>query len=289
MIKLSTFSLLALAFFGIIFYMGIFTWGSAPKDQTNPQLITEAITAGIVAHEADPTAHLGAGESLEQHKSNEVLDHLAGSVKNDKTSFNNFIYDLKFSDYAIWSKYKNGADYSFHTYLSGIYFETYPSTASAYNRLYKYHINNFAQNSSFYISANILSENTPHSSQYWSFGLFDSYLTKDRVNGFVYKTGKLYCALFNAVGEINFNHELVGVNLFDNTEHNLRLYYLATENVYRWYIDGLLVYEYDNSGNIHPENYLNGSGGFDFQFTFDADTDFLLYNYDYILAVDLTY
>lgn len=61
-------------------------WGSLPKDQENPQLISEAISEAIIAHEQDPTAHLGAGESLEQHKTNEVIDHPALSVVADKFS-----------------------------------------------------------------------------------------------------------------------------------------------------------------------------------------------------------
>lgn len=59
-------------------------WGSLPKDQDNPQTIDEAIALAIANHEADPTAHLGDGESLEQHKSNEIIDHPINSVVDDK-------------------------------------------------------------------------------------------------------------------------------------------------------------------------------------------------------------
>lgn len=62
------------------------TWGDLPKSQIDNQLITEAIDLAIANHEADPTAHLGDGESLEQHKSNEVIDHPAQSIVPDKFS-----------------------------------------------------------------------------------------------------------------------------------------------------------------------------------------------------------
>lgn len=66
--------------------MGLFNWGALPKAQDNAQTIDEAIGAAIVAHESDPTAHLGDGESLQQHKNNEVIDHPAFSIVPDKFS-----------------------------------------------------------------------------------------------------------------------------------------------------------------------------------------------------------
>ena len=273
----------------IIFYMTLFTWGSLPKDATHATTIDEEIASAVDAHNNDPTAHLDIGQSLQEHKSNDILDHPAGSVKNDKSSFNAFYYDLKFSDYSTWSKYKAGSAYSFSQYLNSAHFETYPSTGAGYNRLDKYFINNFLEPSSFFISANINTENTPHSSQYWSFGLFDSTLAVDRVNGFKYKNGKLYASLFKWSGAVSADHELVGVNIFDNTDHNLRLYYDATLKVYTWYIDGLQVYQYDNSANTFPPNILSASGGFDFNFTYNVDYDFVIYCFDYILSVDSTY
>ena len=70
----------------IIYFMGLFNWGSLPKDQTNPQLITEAIAQAIAIHEADPDAHLGDGESLASHRASDIIDHLALSIVADKYS-----------------------------------------------------------------------------------------------------------------------------------------------------------------------------------------------------------
>lgn len=59
-------------------------WGLQEKSQDDPQTIEEAIAEAIAEHEADPEAHLGAGESLEQHKTEGMIDHPAGSVAVDK-------------------------------------------------------------------------------------------------------------------------------------------------------------------------------------------------------------
>jgi hypothetical protein len=59
-------------------------WGQQEKSLDDDQTIDEAIAEAIAEHEADPEAHLGAGESLEQHKTEDMIDHPAGSVASDK-------------------------------------------------------------------------------------------------------------------------------------------------------------------------------------------------------------
>lgn len=71
------------------------TWGLMPKSQTESTTIDEAIANAIIDHESDPEAHQGEGESLQNHKSDEVIDHPANSVINDKIP-NNTINPLQF-------------------------------------------------------------------------------------------------------------------------------------------------------------------------------------------------
>ena len=60
------------------------TWGWLSKSQLDPTTVDQAIALAIAAHESDPTAHLGAGESIEMHRNSEVIDHLAYSIVTDK-------------------------------------------------------------------------------------------------------------------------------------------------------------------------------------------------------------
>ena len=78
-------------------------WGLLSKAQDDPQTITEAIAAAIAAHEADPTAHLGTGESLEQHRINEVIDHPQASVLMDKYSSKEGYFANDFQTISSWS------------------------------------------------------------------------------------------------------------------------------------------------------------------------------------------
>ncbi len=88
----------------IIFPMGLFNWGPLPKAQDNPQLITEAIDEAIQAHNDDPDAHLGTGQSLQSHKASEIIDHLAGSVLADKFSDSEGIFETSFDSVDAWVK-----------------------------------------------------------------------------------------------------------------------------------------------------------------------------------------
>lgn len=103
---LSTFLLLFFSLCVIILYMGLFTWGSLPKAQDDPTLIDEAIATAIANHEADPTAHLGDGESLQQHKNNEIIDHPAYSIVSDKYSQVQKLFSTFFESTDSW--YKQG-------------------------------------------------------------------------------------------------------------------------------------------------------------------------------------
>ena len=64
--------------------MGVINWGVLTKSQADNELIEEAIARLIAEHNADETAHVDTGQSLESHKSSVIIDHSAGSVVEDK-------------------------------------------------------------------------------------------------------------------------------------------------------------------------------------------------------------
>ena len=69
------------------------TWGQLKKAQDDNTTIDTAIADAIAAHETDPDAHTGAGESLETHKSQEVIDHPAQSIVEDKIEIGSVLAD----------------------------------------------------------------------------------------------------------------------------------------------------------------------------------------------------
>ena len=79
--------------------MSVETWGLEQKAQDDPQTIDEAIAAAVLAHEQDPDAHLGAGESLDSHRASEIIDHLAESIVTDKLEHNFFFNKLNLTQF----------------------------------------------------------------------------------------------------------------------------------------------------------------------------------------------
>jgi len=74
------------------------TWGLMPKNQDDPTKIEERMTEMITEHNEDPDAHLGAGKSLETHKTNETIDHPAGSLLADKKTFSELEFNTTFEN-----------------------------------------------------------------------------------------------------------------------------------------------------------------------------------------------
>lgn len=59
-------------------------WQFMLKNQVDAEKIEEAIERIVGNHNDDPEAHLAVGQSLQSHKSYEIIDHLAKSVITDK-------------------------------------------------------------------------------------------------------------------------------------------------------------------------------------------------------------
>lgn len=73
-------------------------WGLMTKAQDDDTTIQQAIDASILAHESDPESHMGVGESIENHRTNEVLDHKAGAVLADKLTMSEFVFNTTFEN-----------------------------------------------------------------------------------------------------------------------------------------------------------------------------------------------
>lgn len=69
------------------------TWGELPKSQTDNSTVDQEIDSKIQDHLDDPDAHIETGQSLQSHKASEIIDHLAGSIVNDKLAANSVTPD----------------------------------------------------------------------------------------------------------------------------------------------------------------------------------------------------
>lgn len=89
-------------------------WGLLEKSQVDNETIEEAIDRLITAHNDDADAHIGAGKSLDTHKTQETVDHPADSIVEDKIKDSNvevrtlkwdkFILDFPFTTLDGWTE-----------------------------------------------------------------------------------------------------------------------------------------------------------------------------------------
>lgn len=82
--------------------MALPLWGELEKAQDDSTKIEAFIDAKIIEHENDPEAHLGAGESLEMHKTEEIIDHPATSIIPDKFSITQPLMTFIFNSTSGW-------------------------------------------------------------------------------------------------------------------------------------------------------------------------------------------
>lgn len=115
------------------------TWGAMPKNQVDDQLISEAIAEAIAIHEADPTSHMGEGESIDMHRTNEIIDHPANSVVPDKFSSFQPIYQTFFENIDTWQQ--NGDVSASFLHLSFLMRGDHVGDKYAFNESFEFLVN----------------------------------------------------------------------------------------------------------------------------------------------------
>lgn len=233
-------------------------WGGLEKAQDDNQTIVEAIDAAIVAHEADPDSHLGAGESLEQHKTESVIDHPVASIVADKTTVQEYHFDTTFESLAGF------------TITSHVDPTSWPGVNISYWD---------PQADLEYIKANLLSlmgtGNLTHDFQ------FDTYFYNDVESG----VAIIYVGVCNsAMSQFELGFKLVGRNIigfarWSGSEHVtatlytpvyaevvfVRVFYDYEANVIHFYVNGV------EQATLEPTATLTSNN--QFAFHVDAQTE----------------
>jgi hypothetical protein len=94
-------------------------WGLLPKAQDDATTIDAEITAAVAAHNDDPTAHMAAGQSIDVHRVNSIIDHPQGSVLADKVTQTEWVMQDSFPTTDVW--YPTNATKGANNYGLGFY------------------------------------------------------------------------------------------------------------------------------------------------------------------------
>jgi len=222
--------------------MPLQTWSGLQKSSTDDQTIEEAIIALVASHNADPTAHGDAGEALDLHKTNAVIDHPAGSLKGDKVSNNEIILDIPFqsldgieasSNVAVNLGQGITVDMTSGSYLANYFYIVIPGTArhpledgKDWTMQWAMQVDDIA-GSKFRLGPEYYSGTTPH-------GLVFSY---DGTN-------------LKAVSTLTgYTYTSSSITFDPSHYHIYRIDYSTIDHFVRWYIDGLQVASFDLTGH----------------------------------------
>lgn len=221
-------------------------WGQLQKATDDPSTIEQAVAAAIAAHEQDPTAHLGEGESLSVHKHEQIIDHPQGSVLPDKVSFSDVQFDTTFESLANFTKSSHVGSGSW----PGCTIDIYDGGADIE-----------------YIRMSLLGI-IPYGLLYKDV-VFDTYFYSDYADGlYTFNAGIGTTAMTtNLLGFRVSNNQIYGVARWDNTEHVtsplfsvppgvltfVRVFYDSVGGIVYFYVNGVHV------GSLFPSSNLNTS------------------------------
>lgn len=237
--------------------MTINIWESLPKNQTNSQTILEAIAALIAEHNNDPDAHNSADQSLYLHRINDIIDHPAGSVKNDKNSFDIWNYNSNFADFDLWGK---SGDFSIDT-GNTVYYHNQVTTTEAYMNLET--MSSFVQvtndiSFTFGFDA-VLDYMNWNNNCKVRLGLGGFYFSDNYFLGFEIVGHKIYCICVKNDGS-KFSYEIPSMDVVDGNRHSFVVVYDASEQRLKWIVGGNLIYTSLLSENdlfINIDAFLN--------------------------------
>ena len=233
-------SLLAFVFCSMIIAMGAVTWDSLAKNQTDPTLITEAISAAIAAHNADPEAHMASGQAIDLHRVNEVLDHPAQSIVSDKlSSVDRFLsfpftpnYDSSIFNY---SNFFNGA-------MTGIE-ETSPKTGDSLASWVNYLFSDLGYSSGDILVDFLLS---PDFGSGTAQGEFNVLFAKVQVKNGYYRLG-YYTTSWQYGSWVAYS-----ANFIDRW----RIFFSSTDGVIYFYLNGLQIGSFTATPAFDSGDYM---------------------------------
>lgn len=228
--------------------MNQFIWGDLQKSLDDNETIEQAIARVVAEHEADPAAHQGEGESLQNHKNNEIIDHPAGSVKIDKFSVFQSDYNSQFSDFDNWYKTESDIPWQFDPDYLQIFSELGSANDYASIAGFPFVLLRFLSTlRSFMLSSSFSLDASSASTFKFRFGLGGSSHPDVPVVGFEIRASRLWIVYYNFVSPHAPVYVDTGLNIsVSEIVFNLAISYDKTLDTMSWFLNGQLCYSLQN-------------------------------------------
>jgi len=232
--------------------MAVLNWGDLTKSQADDETIEEAIARLIVAHNADESAHLATGQSLQSHKASDIIDHLALSIVNDKVKDGAITLEkMTATNRIIMSAFESLDGWgSAGTVIAELGSLTVKSGNTSGNKSVAYAIPSgivgLTWDKDFIWQSTVRVAQITQSNHYFGIGASE-YIGGYSGAGLKIEDGKLYCYHLDIITSVYtyVTHEITGYTLTD--AHVYRIVYDQSAGELKFYIDGKLEHTF-NSG-----------------------------------------
>jgi len=239
------------------------TWGLLPKSQVDDETIEEAINRIVQEHNEDETAHLGAGQSLQSHKTSEIIDHVVASIITDKIAdfavdiskiaqFNKKLFHASLETKDCWTVTGGGGldvnagEFDFHT---GNVLNSYIEAIANPGLLVHFNKKSIFQavfqmiiygNMEMYIIAGTRLKDEP----------------EDQAYGFKIVNTTIYAFHSKTNGSSTTEYTTAIATLSDHVDHVYRAEFDPATGI-KFYIDGVLLATHTT--NLPDSNYIGGT------------------------------
>lgn len=225
------------------------TWGELPKSGIDAETIEEAIVRICSAHNDDPMAHMEPGQSVYEHRKEEILDHPVGSVLADKTSISEFDYKTLFENLDAFSS-KGG---TVGENWPGVNLEVEDGAVeTSYVGLnFLGILGGDVKSKDFLLEAQVSADTVGNTWQFWA-GINSNALIAPDDFGIRAVGGQLR-------GFARYNgsyHETGDLGALTATPRLLRAQYIAAEEVIYFYIDGAYAAQLNVTGTFSVGNHV---------------------------------
>lgn len=213
-------------------------WEHLPKNAVDSETIEQAIVRIVAQHNNDNTAHMGAGQSIDVHRKESIIDHKAGSVLADKETMSELKFYTTFESLDMWDivgQVSNSGIMGCQLYVADVYIEE--SSIEVLNLT----LGNFLNTYKDMFFQTLLDTDLGTGAYELRFGNISGFHTSDDGFGFKIVNNVLKTVVTNGV----ITNEVAHSSISTSVPHIYRAQYIAGERKFYFFVDGVQIHTYN--------------------------------------------
>lgn len=215
--------------------MATLTWEHLPKNNIDNETIEQAIVRIVTAHNEDNTAHMAAGQSIDIHRKEGVLDHKLGSVLADKETASELKYYTTFeslTSFDVYGQVSNNDQLGVSIWVSG------SGSVNSGLALYSNLQNDFLNTNQDFLFQILLRYEFPDNNYHSYFGFLADYTISEEGVGFQVQNNVLYTQVKCGSFTNRISHNTISLS----SDNIYRVQYIAGERKVYFIVNGVTIH-----------------------------------------------